>query len=105
MPCGGPFQSLLGFSFLYSVTIKVDFGTLGSCFCFLNTLSLPFEIHFLSILVTTYMLFTSPFFTTLFKCAIPEEFQISPILCRGYAVAKPNDVIYIGKFEECFEIN
>src|SRR6266700_3295068 len=105
MACRDPFGLLFGSSFLSSMMVVVNFGTPNSCFCFLNTLGLSFEIHLLPFFISASSLLSLPFVHTSFKCAIPKKFQVPPFLRRGYSIAKPNDIINVGEVDKGFEVN
>jgi len=42
---------------------------------------------------------------TCFESTIPEEFQVSTFLRRGYSVAEPDNIVEVGKVDKGFEIN
>jgi len=104
MTSGGPFQSLLGSSFLSSTRIEVDFGASSSCFRFLDTLGFSLEIDFLPFFIPTSPLSPS-LVKTCFESTIPEKLQVSSFSRRRCGIAKPNNVVDVGEGDECFKID
>ena len=104
MTGGGPFQSLLGSSFLGPKTKKVNFSIFSSFFRFLDTLGLSSEVVFLPFLIPSSPLGSS-LVKTCFESTIPEKLQISSFSRRRCGIAKLNNVVDVGKGDEHFKIN
>jgi hypothetical protein len=97
----GPLGSLFSSSFLNPVTVKVDFGTTGSFFCFLDTLGLSSKIHF----IPKIPLLSPSLVKTCFKSTIPKKLQVSPFLCGGCSIAEPENIIEVGEVDKGFKID
>jgi len=86
------------------MTVEVNFGTSSSSFRFLNTLGFSSEIHFFSLFVSMSPFLRPPLVKTCFERSIPEKLEISPFLCRGYRIAKSNNIFEVGDVDKRVEI-